>query len=347
MLMVSNERFVPQKLCDDETSEREELLTKVTCIAVEANSRLSLSPLANLFPLVRDCENGASMETTWFRTAGEPLGTDGSFRIDLAQLIELSLTDAVTEVSVQAGRFIALQRLCGMVGEARKLLDAEFAGFNRYMKLHEIAIVTEDDEPQLLAEFSMLDDELEVRRTRRAGTSPAALVGAIRYAASWHHHRLAILREKRLRKCSLFVDACAQTAIAWGGLSISDVLTQVRLKSWISLPLMRGNVPVATAMLYIANCVLTAEIHSATDAWHLKGTDLILREGLACSDCIEKTGLQDLMKLLPPLQHCGLGEPHASQWTEEDERNGPVFQSTLNLMRTPLFFDDVAQTMAA
>lgn len=347
MLMVFDEFTVAQGLSHDEASEHsEEVLGQVACIAAEANSRLTASVLADLFPLVRACEDSVPSDTTWFRSADAPIGVDGGFRIDLGQLVDFSISDAVVEVRVQAERFVALQRLSGMIEEARERLDAEFAGFQTLMRLHEVAIVTEDDEPQLLAEFSMLDDELAVRKTRRVSHSLAALIEEVRYAASWHNHRLAILWEKRANKCSLFIDACAQAAIAWAGLSISNVLTQVTSESWISVPLLRGDVRVATAMLYIANCVLTAEIHSAADDWHLRGADLVLREGLSCPDCIRRSGLQDLMKLLPPLQRRGAGESQAPQWTEEG-RNGVALYSTLNVMRTPLFPADSVQSLVA
>lgn len=347
MLMVSSDYLIPKDTTDDEASEHRLVLQLVAEIAVKANATFGTSPLAQLFPLVRACENGASTDTTWFRSAEAPLGVDGNFRIDLAQLVDRSLTEAVAAVYAQAECFMALEDFSSVVEEARKRLDAEFAQFSWLMKLHEIAIVIEDDKPQLLAEFSMLDDELEIRPTIQISESPGGLVDAVRYAASWHNHRLAILHEKRAKKCSLFVDACAQAAIAWGGLSIADVVAQVKSESWISVPLMRGNVSVATAMLYIANCVLTAEIHSAADDWHLKGTDLVLREGLSCPDCIQNAGLQDLMRLLPSLHSCGPSKPHALRWTQEEKRNLRTYYSTLDMGRTPLFLDAITGSMAA
>lgn len=276
-------------------NQAEECRDRIAEIALAAENALRSAAMAHLLPL-RPVSHGLDelcYLDHWLRGNDIPLGEDGAFLTDLAQLSDLSTAEAAQEVALQAKAYTACaESASGEVRKARAMLDEQFGFFQPLMKLNEIGIVTEDGTPWLLADFWMLDDELCMRRHHRMAPCAKSLAEQMRIAAELHDHRLAIWHLRSRTGASLFIDSCAATAMAWGGVTLPEMLERLQDEPWVALELRTGDVIAANATLYIEDCILTAHIIGTGYGWQLRGSDLIASDARSCTECLKNSGMR-------------------------------------------------------
>lgn len=301
----------------------------------------TLLPFVSLSPDHQSCEEAC----TYFRSGNVPTGADGALLICLDQVEGMMVAEAVRHLVQEALTYIAVAEHAKLlVAQARRVVAEQFADCPLLMRVNEIGLICEDGDTQLIADFWMLDDRLELSRHRRVAPDAAGLNSALQDAYRWHAYRAAVQEEQHAKRCDLLMDACAEAAIAWAGLELADILEELKVEPWVNVDLRNQNSLVAKAMIYIGDGVLTAHIEGRNDSWRLQGTELIARESLSCVECLRNSGMRSLpaetLANIVSARECAQSGPNQMR-TDEAHRIDP------ELSYRAVFFEEKVARKAA